>query len=72
MKLIDAKGLACPMPLLKAKQGLHQINTGERIEVYATDAGSVRDFHAFIQLSEHLMVEFEETAKHYRYVIEKG
>ncbi len=72
IKTIDATELSCPLPLLKAKQGLHQINVGEQIEVLATDAGSVRDFHTFIELSEHCLVVFEEADKHYRYVIEKG
>lgn len=69
---IDARGLSCPLPLLKAKQGLHAIEVGESLEVLATDAGSVRDFHAFIELSAHQMVEFKETDNHYRYVIAKG
>lgn len=69
---IDARGLSCPLPLLKAKQGLHAIDTGEHLEVLATDAGSVRDFHAFIDLSQHQMVEFKELDDHYRYVIAKG
>lgn len=72
MKTIDATGLACPLPLLKAKQGLHQIDSGERLLVIATDAGSVRDFHAFIDLTDHQLIEFEETAIDYRYLIQKG
>jgi len=71
-KTVDAKGLSCPLPLLQAKQGLHQIKSGESLLVLATDSGSVRDFHAFIELSEHLMVEFQEQDNHYRYVIQKG
>jgi len=69
-KTIDAKGLSCP--LLKAKQGLHQIQMGECVEVLATDAGSVRDFHAFVELTAHSMVEFLEYEDHYRYVIQKA
>ena len=71
-KTIDAKGLSCPLPLLKAKQGLHQIDAGECVEVLATDAGSVRDFHAFVALTAHVMVEFLEHQDHYRYVIQKA
>ena len=69
---IDAKGLRCPLPLLKAKQGLHQLNVGEHLCVLATDAGSIRDFHTFIELSEHHLIAFEETDAIYQYVIEKG
>jgi tRNA 2-thiouridine synthesizing protein A len=69
---IDAKGLSCPLPLLKAKQGLHQIASGECLLVLATDAGSVRDFHVFIDLSEHSMIEFLDKGTYYHYVIKKG
>jgi tRNA 2-thiouridine synthesizing protein A len=71
-KTIDAKGLSCPLPLLKAKQGLHQIQAHECVEVFATDTGSVRDFHAFVDLTAHHMVEFSEHEDHYRYVIQKA
>jgi tRNA 2-thiouridine synthesizing protein A len=69
---VDARGLPCPLPLLKAKQALHQIEAGQCVLVLATDAGSVRDFHAFIELSAHSMVEFNEEDTHYRYVIKKA
>jgi tRNA 2-thiouridine synthesizing protein A len=71
-QIIDAQGLTCPLPLLKAKQGLHQIALGQCVLVMATDAGSVRDFHAFTELSAHKMIEFVDEQTHYRYVIEKG
>ncbi len=69
---VDARQLSCPLPLLKAKQGLHQIAAGECILVLATDAGSVKDFHAFIELSEHTMRSYIDKTTHYQYVIEKG
>ena len=72
VKMVDAKGLICPLPLLKAKQALHQITTGEQLLVLTTDAGSVKDFHAFIRLSENRMIEFLDKNTHYHYVIEKG
>jgi len=71
-KTIDAKGLSCPLPLLKAKQGLHQVQPGQCVEILATDTGSVRDFHAFVDLTAHQMIEFSEYDDHYRYVIQKA
>lgn len=50
---IDARGLRCPMPLLKAKQALNRICPGELVQVFATDAGAARDFPAFATLSGH-------------------
>ncbi len=69
---LDARGLSCPLPLLKMKQALSHLKAGESVLVLATDSGSVRDFHSFIALSEHSMVEFSEEDNHYSYIIEKG
>lgn len=71
-RTVDASDLQCPLPLLKAKQGLNQLSSGQRLKVIATDRGSVRDFHAFIELSQHTMVAFQETETHYYYILEKG
>ena len=52
---IDARGMDCPLPLLKAKQGLNKLATGEYLKVLATDAGSQRDFQVFCQQSGHTL-----------------
>ena len=44
---VDAKGLACPLPILRAKKALSTIQSGHLLRVLATDPGSVRDFQAF-------------------------
>lgn len=69
---IDACDLACPMPLLKAKQGLHQLQAGQYLLVWATDRGSVRDFHAYSQLSEHDLVAFHQAQDRFGYLLRKG
>lgn len=69
---IDACDLACPMPLLKAKQGLHQIQVGQYLLVWATDRGSVRDFHSYAQLSEHVLVAFHQEHERFGYLLRKG
>ncbi len=48
---LDAKGLVCPLPLLKAKQALRKLPPGALLRVLATDAGSVRDFQAYANIS---------------------
>lgn len=53
---IDARGLRCPMPLLKAKQALNRASPGELIQVFATDAGADRDFPTFAKLSGHELI----------------
>jgi len=46
-KELDARGLNCPLPILKAKKALAEMATGEVLRIVATDSGSVRDFQAF-------------------------
>jgi len=46
-KELDARGLTCPLPILKAKKALSEMHSGEILQVLATDPGSVRDFQAF-------------------------
>lgn len=68
---VDATGLRCPLPLLKAKQALNQLRSGEIVEVIATDAGSVRDFHAFADLSGNRIIRFIERDGIYEYRLQK-
>ncbi len=58
---VDATGLACPMPLLKAKRALNAMQVGQRLRVLATDQGSVRDFRVFAEQSGHLLLDSAET-----------
>ena len=53
---VDAKGLACPMPLLKAKLALNGMPVGAVLKVLATDAGSQRDFRSFARLAGHSLL----------------
>ncbi|HET8694452.1 MAG TPA: sulfurtransferase TusA family protein [Aquabacterium sp.] len=46
-KELDARGLTCPLPILKAKKALSDMHSGEILKVLATDPGSIRDFQAF-------------------------
>lgn len=70
--LVDASGLQCPMPLLKAKQALNRMENGQMLKVVATDAGSVRDFKSFIDLTDHSLVEQIEESQSYVYYIKKA
>ncbi|MCG8609607.1 MAG: sulfurtransferase TusA family protein [Pseudomonadales bacterium] len=70
--VLDLKGLNRPMPLLKTKQALNQIDVGACLAVLTTDPGSVRDFKSFIDLTAHELVEFEARDREYYFVIRKG
>ena len=69
---LDARGLDCPMPLLKAKRALNAMQRGERLQVLATDQGSVRDFRVFAQQSGHLLLASEEIDGVYRHLLQKS
>jgi TusA-related sulfurtransferase len=56
-KEIDTRGLNCPLPILKAKKALADMQTGEVLKVVATDPGSVRDFQAFARQTGNELVE---------------
>jgi TusA-related sulfurtransferase len=53
---LDARGLSCPLPLLKAKLALNSMLAGQILYVLATDAGSQRDFERFSELSGHALI----------------
>jgi tRNA 2-thiouridine synthesizing protein A len=68
---VDAIGLECPMPLLKAKRALNAMQSGQRLRVLATDQGSVRDFRVFAEQSGHLLLESGEMHGVYSYLLQK-
>lgn len=56
-KEIDTKGLKCPLPILRAKKALSDMNSGDVLKVVATDPGSTRDFQAFARQTGNELVE---------------
>ncbi|UJW79590.1 sulfurtransferase TusA family protein [Hydrogenophaga sp. SL48] len=56
-KELDARGLNCPLPILKAKKALSDMTSGQTLKVIATDAGSVRDFQAFAKQTGNELLE---------------
>ena len=70
--LLDVKGLACPLPILRAKKQLKSLSPGEELEVLATDPGSVKDFDAFCAVTGHLLVTADEADGVYRFIIQKA
>ena len=71
-ELLDASGLSCPLPLLKAKQALHKLESGRVLKVLATDAGSQRDFKVYVDQSDHEMLESFIDADQYVYIIRRA
>ena len=68
---LDASNLSCPLPLLKAKQELNGMQSGQYLGVTCTDPGSVRDFEVFCKQSGNLLVQGTEDNGCYFYLIRK-
>lgn len=72
MIILDARGMRCPMPLLKLKQSLHQLNVADVLTVTTTDPASKRDFVAFLQRSPHKLLSMTENETEICFEIQKG
>ena len=68
---VDAKGLSCPMPIVRTAQAIKAVSPGELIEVLATDPGSVKDFAAWSKSTGNPIVEQSADGGVYRYVIRR-
>lgn len=69
---VDASGLNCPLPLLKAKLELNRLYSGAVLKVISTDAGSQRDFRSFARLAGHALLHEEAHAGVYTYWLRKA
>lgn len=70
-KELDARGLNCPLPILKAKKALAEMATGEVLRVLATDPGSVRDFQAFAKQTGNELVGQSESNKEFTFYLKR-
>ncbi|RZW13486.1 MAG: sulfurtransferase TusA family protein [Desulfobulbaceae bacterium] len=69
---LDVSELQCPMPLLKAKLALNGLDPQQVLKVIATDPGSEKDIHLFIEQSNHQILDFQKDEHSYYYWIKKG
>ena len=69
---LDAKGLNCPLPILRAKKALQAMAAGTTLEVLATDPGAVKDFQAFCRTTGNELVESTTEGKIFRFLIRRA
>jgi tRNA 2-thiouridine synthesizing protein A len=69
---LDCKGLSCPLPILKTKQAMDKMTTGQVLEMIATDPGSVRDMDSFSKRTGHEIVTRREEGGLYTFYIRKA
>jgi len=68
---VDARGLSCPLPIVKTAQAIKALGPGQVLEVLATDPGSVKDFAAWSKTTGHELIESSSDGAVYRFVIRK-
>ena len=70
-KEVDARGLNCPLPILKAKKALAELQSGQLLKVLSTDAGSVRDFQAFARQTGNELVEQQTQGDEFIHILRR-
>jgi tRNA 2-thiouridine synthesizing protein A len=70
-KELDARGLTCPLPVLKTKKSLNELTSGQVLKIVATDPGSVKDFDAFANQTGHRLLSSTEQDKTFVFYLKK-
>ena len=70
-KELDARGLSCPLPILKTKKSLNELTSGQVLKVVATDPGSVKDMQAFANQTGNPLLSTAEENKTYVFYLKK-
>jgi tRNA 2-thiouridine synthesizing protein A len=70
-KELDTRGLNCPLPILKAKKSLNEMQSGQLLKVVSTDAGSIRDFQAFARQTGNDLVEQQTVGTDFIHVLRR-
>ncbi len=70
-KEIDTRGLNCPLPILKAKKALADMDSGQLLKVLSTDAGSLRDFQAFAKQTGNELVEQQTVGEEFTHILRR-
>jgi len=71
-KELDATGLNCPLPILRAKKSLTEMDSGQVLQIIATDPGSVKDFEAFAKQTGNELMNSSEDGGKYMFLIKKS
>ena len=69
---LDARGLNCPLPILRAKKSIKDLAAGQVLKIVATDTGAVKDFQAFCKQTGNELLSSEETGNEFTFMIRKN
>jgi len=70
-KELDARGLNCPLPILRAKKALGEVESGQVLKILSTDPGSVKDFAAFAKQTGHELLSTAEAGGEFTFFMKK-
>ena len=70
-KELDARGLSCPLPILKTKKSLNELASGQVLKIVATDPGSVKDMQAFANQTGHVLISSAEADNTFTFLMRK-
>ena len=68
---LDARGLNCPLPILRAKKTLNAMSSGQILKIMATDPGSVKDFEAFAKQTGNELLDSSELDGEFHFMLKK-
>ena len=71
-KEVDASGLSCPLPILKTRNAVKTLSSGETLRVLATDHGSLKDIESFCNQTGNVLLSMKEDAGIYEFLIRKN
>jgi tRNA 2-thiouridine synthesizing protein A len=70
-KELDARGLKCPLPILRCKKALAEMTASQVLKIVATDKGAIKDFQGFCKQTGHELLNLEEQAEEFIFLIRK-
>lgn len=71
-KILDAKGLSCPMPIIKTKKAMDELESGQILEIHTTEKGSIKDLPAWAKSAGHVLIKQDIDNEVLKFWIKKG
>ncbi|XEC96066.1 sulfurtransferase TusA family protein [Paenibacillus tarimensis] len=71
-KFVDAKGMACPLPIVRTKKAIDELESGQILEVHATDKGAKADMTAWAKSTGHELLDVKEEDGIFKFIFKKG
>ncbi len=71
-KVLDATGLSCPMPVVRSKKAMDEMESGQILEIHASDKGAVKDIPAWAKTAGHVLLKQDEEDGRFKFWIQKA